>query len=520
MIGYHIYTVKMQMDLLGYFNIKGPKGYHMLLSVSSVIVFSISFFASPMPYFEANGYNSVNGTEIPTNDSDRPPAQTIQFGAWASHQIPLEQMTDPIEMKNAIGSLLNQGYTEYYFPIVDYESELVEQNVEDLLTATDNTTLKMFAILLPPSEAGENGNYDWDGWIGYLNSLKESHPSFHGFVMDDFNWFMANEGEEGDGEGEDKDDSEQSEDENVREAEGNVEYMIDSDLEKALQSKRKDLNFYPVIYFEGIDTNDAKRHFFNYTDGVVLATPAYYNVTDLEENLKVFSKVFDNKSVKYVLYTARNTAFIEQGYNPPSDRLILATLSIANKTGTVDGIVVWRNSNNHAIRDYISNQNNAEYILFVNMMEKLQLKDEDKTSGPGIFSSGPPSEKNGDNENNDSSERPTVWLGIEGFDFDTDLAEEMSVSKDVEGGMVIQSVVPNGPAHKAGLKDLVLDVDNEGYLTRKGDIITSADGEKIDGSEDIVEILKEKQPGDLLELSINRNGQLINKTIAMESIPK
>jgi S1-C subfamily serine protease len=63
-------------------------------------------------------------------------------------------------------------------------------------------------------------------------------------------------------------------------------------------------------------------------------------------------------------------------------------------------------------------------------------------------------------------------------------------------------------------------VDNDGYLTRKGDIITSADGEKIDGFEDIVEMLKEKQPGELLELSISRNGQTINKTITMESTPK
>jgi S1-C subfamily serine protease len=86
--------------------------------------------------------------------------------------------------------------------------------------------------------------------------------------------------------------------------------------------------------------------------------------------------------------------------------------------------------------------------------------------------------------------------------------------------MVIQSVVSNSPAQKAGLKDLALDVDNEGYLTRKGDIITSAEGEKIGGFEDIVEIMKEKQPGDLLELSINRNGQIVNKTITMESMPK
>jgi hypothetical protein len=171
----------------------------------------------------------------------------------------------------------------------------------------------------------------------YLNSLKESHPSFHGFVIDDFNWYKENEDEEKD--------SQQLEDKNDQKVEGNVEFMIDSEIGEALQSKRRDLYFYPIIYFEGIDTNDVKRHFLNYTDGVILATPNYYNVTDSEENLKVFSKVFDDRQIKYVLYAARTTTFIEQGYSPPSGRLILATLSIANKTDTVDGIVVWRNSN-------------------------------------------------------------------------------------------------------------------------------------------------------------------------------
>jgi S1-C subfamily serine protease len=102
------------------------------------------------------------------------------------------------------------------------------------------------------------------------------------------------------------------------------------------------------------------------------------------------------------------------------------------------------------------------------MIEKLQLKDENETSVPNSFSSILISDKNedtkydkenDDNENNESIERPNVWLGIEGFDFDPVLAEEMRVSEDLEG-IVIQSVVSNSPAYNAGLKDLVLDVDN------------------------------------------------------------
>jgi hypothetical protein len=504
-----------------YINNKKLKVYN-LLFISS-IVFSISLLIWLMPYpQESNGYINNNEIEKKVTDSDQS-IQIQQFGAWMSHQIPLEQITDPVEMKKAIDLLLKQGYSEYYFPILNYESEDVEQKVEDMLTVTDNTKLKMIAILLPPSEAGDRGNYDWYGWMEYLNSLKEFHPSFYGFVIDDFNWFKSNEEEE-----DDDDDDDNEEPENEQQIEGNVEFMIESGLDKALQNKRKDLHFYPVLYFEGIDTNDAKRYFYDNSDGIILATPAYYNVTDLKENLDVFAKVFKDKPLKYVLYTARTTAFIELGYSPPSDRLILSTVSIVNSTDSVDGIIVWRNTNIHTIQDYLANRNNTEYLSFMTMMEQFQLKDENETSRQNAFSSILVSqidkEENQNDENDDkgankdSSEKISVWLGIEGFNFEPIMAEEMRISEDIKG-IVIQSVVPGSPAFKAGLKDLVLDVDADGYLIQKGDIITSVDGEEIEGFEDILDIMKEKQSGDLLELSINRNGNLINKTITLEPIP-
>ena len=34
-----------------------------------------------------------------------------------------------------------------------------------------------------------------------------------------------------------------------------------SKLEEALQKKRKDLHFYPILYFEGVKTNDVKRDY-------------------------------------------------------------------------------------------------------------------------------------------------------------------------------------------------------------------------------------------------------------------
>ena len=59
---------------------------------------------------------------------------------------------------------------------------------ENLLQSADGTKLRIIIILLPPSEAGRKGNFDWNGWIEYLNSLKAKYPtSLDGFVIDDFN---------------------------------------------------------------------------------------------------------------------------------------------------------------------------------------------------------------------------------------------------------------------------------------------------------------------------------------------
>ena len=169
-----------------------------------------------------------------------------------------------------------------------------------------------------------------------------------------------------------------SNDENNKTPKENVNFMLKSKLDEALEKKRKDLHFYPVLYFEGFKTNDVKRNYYNYADGIVLASSNYYNVTELAHNLKVFSKVFDDKPIKYVVYTAKTSNYIDN--SPPSDRLILSTLAIANKSGVVKDIIIWRNTNSPVIRDYLSNMNNTKYMSFVSMMEKLQIKDENTSN--------------------------------------------------------------------------------------------------------------------------------------------
>jgi hypothetical protein len=493
--------------------------------------------------------NNTMTTIVPfTNQSTMPAIEKItNFGSWAPYQIPLESIKNIAEQKNVINAILKQGYNEYYFPMIDFKSKATRSMTENLLHSANGTKLKIIIILLPPSEAGPKGNFNWNGWIEYLNFLKTKYPSsLDGFVIDDFNLFNnsvhANKvkGNNHDDSHSHSDANDRNENKNKKAPKETVTFMLKSKLEEALQKRRKDLHFYPVLYFEGVKTNDVKRHFYNNTDGIVLASTNYYNVTDLDHNLKVLSKVFNNKPIRYVVYTDRTSNFIDS--SPPSDRLVLSTLSIANESGVVKGVIIWRNTNSPVIRDYLFNRNNTEYMSFVSMMGKLQLKDENSSNAYGLYNPPPPisptkqqeqqqnstnhhhnndkhkNEKNNSDHNNNvklSSSQPSSSipsaprLGISTSDLTPSLAEDMSLPKKTKGAAV-QSVILGSPAYNAGLKGTILDVDESGYLIRRGDVITSVDGHKVNGVEDMVKQMKKKHLGDLLSLVVSRNGQILN----------
>jgi PDZ domain len=491
--------------------------------------------------------NTTNPVVSFTNQSTMPITKMTNFGSWAPYQQPLESIKNIAEQKNAIDAILKQGYNEYYFPMIDFKPKAARSMTENLLQSAIGTKLKIIIILLPPSEVGHKGNFDWNGWINYLNSLKTKYPSsLDGFVIDDFNLFNSNVHASKSKQNNDNsrnDDANDRNEKNKKAPKETVTFMLKSKLEEALQKKRKDLHFYPVLYFEGIKTNDVKRYYYNNSDGIVLASTNYYNVTELGHNLKVFAKVFNNKPIRYVVYTDRTSNFIDS--SPPSDRLILSTLSIANESGVVKGVIVWRNTNSPVISDYLSNRNDTKYVSVVSMMERLQLKDENSSRNVyGLYN--PPSpisatngqeqqqnpknsgnhhnndkhkaeENNGAHNNNNikSSSGPsfsiptTPRLGIGTSDLSRNLAEDMGLPKKSKGA-VVQSVIPGSPAYNAGFKAITLDVDESGYLTKRGDVIISVDGHKVNRSIDMVKQIKKKHVGDLLNLVVNRNGQILN----------
>jgi hypothetical protein len=206
---------------------------------------------------------------------------------------------------------------------------------EELLKSTDSTSMKVIVILLPPSEGGKYGNYDWKGWIRYFNSLKMMHRSFDGFAIDDFNHQPTP----------------MSHKRTNYSLTNNVEYMIASNLSSDLDYKDKSVSFYPVIYIETGFQKLVAKEFGKFISGIILASTTPERITNLEENIKRISMIFDRKPIKYIVYTCDCAG---GGREPLADTVIDATLSVSTKAA--DGIIIYVDITNPVIQYYLHNR--------------------------------------------------------------------------------------------------------------------------------------------------------------------
>ena len=288
------------------------------------------------------------------NDVD----EYISIGAW----VPLNnslflQYLKGEEQKIAIKTLLNQGFQEYYFAMNNFEDTESTKLTEELLKSAEQTNLKIIIILRPPSEGNSDTSYDWKGWIKYFNSLERKHPkSFEGFTIDDFNWISTR---------------------NDTKFKNNIDFMKYSKLIKALEDKDKNVKFYPTIYFEGRKTHIVDRKYDDFTDGFIVASGCYYNVSTLKKELTIFTEIFE-KLIRYVVYPTITYNYSRQGYSPPTDQLIQATLSIASNSA--DGLIIFRDTDKPVIQEYLANQDNKEYQAKISKMKELQINDEKITT--------------------------------------------------------------------------------------------------------------------------------------------
>jgi tetratricopeptide (TPR) repeat protein len=73
--------------------------------------------------------------------------------------------------------------------------------------------------------------------------------------------------------------------------------------------------------------------------------------------------------------------------------------------------------------------------------------------------------------------------------------------QDTDEGLTVETVAPESPAEKAGLKE--------------GDIIVEFDGKKIDSREDLLDTLSKKSPGDKVVLKLKRGTEDIELTVTL-----
>lgn len=86
------------------------------------------------------------------------------------------------------------------------------------------------------------------------------------------------------------------------------------------------------------------------------------------------------------------------------------------------------------------------------------------------------------------------------------------VRMPVDHGLIVYQTLPGGPAAKAGLRA----VTPEGNL---GDVILSADGQKMDDLDDLYRLLDRKQMGDTITLEVYRNGDTVSIPVKLAPLP-
>jgi S1-C subfamily serine protease len=104
------------------------------------------------------------------------------------------------------------------------------------------------------------------------------------------------------------------------------------------------------------------------------------------------------------------------------------------------------------------------------------------------------------------------WLGISGTTISPKLVEKLNLPKNFRGALINQ-VIEDGPAAKAGIKDALYTIDKE---IASADIVTSIDNMPVKRIDDIIAYVSEnKSVGDTVSLQIYRDGNVIDVDVKL-----
>jgi S1-C subfamily serine protease len=112
-----------------------------------------------------------------------------------------------------------------------------------------------------------------------------------------------------------------------------------------------------------------------------------------------------------------------------------------------------------------------------------------------------------------------AFIGISGGTVTPELAKALNLP--VTEGVIVQTVVKDGPADKAGLEagNTSATIDGE-EVSLGGDIITRVDGENVRSMDEMIELIQESKPGDELKLTILRDGQEKTADVTLGTQPE
>jgi S1-C subfamily serine protease len=111
-----------------------------------------------------------------------------------------------------------------------------------------------------------------------------------------------------------------------------------------------------------------------------------------------------------------------------------------------------------------------------------------------------------------------AYLGISGTDVTPQLANVLNLPE--QQGAVVQSVVPGGPADKAGVNGGNATVSIQGQQVKAGgDVITAIDGNPVGGMDDVISAVNAKQPGDTIQLTLQHGSSKRTVTVTLGNRP-
>ncbi len=113
-----------------------------------------------------------------------------------------------------------------------------------------------------------------------------------------------------------------------------------------------------------------------------------------------------------------------------------------------------------------------------------------------------------------------AWLGISGTTLQADIAEAMNLDRETRG-ILVNTIVPSGPADTAGLQGSNSTFTYKGsQISIGGDVITAINDEPITSFDDLVSYLaRATQPGQEVTLDIIRNGKNQTLSVTLGSRP-